>query len=100
MQNENLLAIANKYSNIAGDYAANVWEGVQHYLLDSGICTDAFSVADAERVVAAKLQEFSYDNGLQEINEAVKAADGGADLDCVQCIAAIEAEGYDAMEAL
>lgn len=86
-------AVIAKYSAIEGDYEANVWDGVIHYYEDSGICTDAFSTQDAERV--AKLdEEFVNENGLDDINEAVKALDGGEDLDCVKCIAEAEAAGY------
>lgn len=106
MQNA-LNNVIAKYSNIEGNYEANVWDGVQHYLTDSGICTDAFSVQDAERVEAAGLYEededgicFAYDNGLEDISEAVKAHDGGLDLDCVLCIKEIEELGYDAAELL
>ena len=96
MQNVNLnalTAVIAKYSAMEGDYEATVWDGVIHYYEDSGICTDAFSTQDAERV--EKLDEdFVYDNGLLDINDAVKALDNGEDLDCVKCIAEAEAAGY------
>ena len=101
MQNA-LNNIIVKYSAIAGNYAANVYEGVEHYMLDSGICTDALSVGDAERIEAAGLYEegedgicFVYDNGLYAINEAVKAHDGGLDLDCIMCLQELEAAGVN-----
>lgn len=96
MQNVNataLNAVIAKYSVIEGDYEANVWDGVIHYYEDSGICTDALSAQDAERVALLD-EEFVYDNGLLDINDAVKELDNGDDLDCVKCIAEAEAAGY------
>lgn len=89
-----------KYTAIAGDYADNVYAGVEHYMLDSGICTDALSVQDAERIAAAGLYEggedsFVNNNGLDEINEAVKTADGGTDLDCIQCLQELDEAGFE-----
>ena len=93
VNNTALNAVIAKYSAIEGDYEANVWEGVEHYMFDSCICTDAFSVQDAERV--AKLDEdFVYESGLLDINDAVKALDNGDDLDCVKCMEEAEATGY------
>jgi hypothetical protein len=84
-----------KYRAIPGDYENTVWDGVEHYMLDSGICTDAFSVQDAERVYSLLDEEFVYDNGIDDINEAVKAKDNGLDLDCVLCLQELEQLGFD-----
>lgn len=98
-------AIVDKYSNIDGDYEATVLQGVWHAYCDSGIMTDALSVEDAERCERAGLYEENEDGEraidsmcLDEINAAVRAADNGSDLDCVQCINAITALGVDIEE--
>jgi len=85
--------VVAKYTAIEGDYEANVYEGCEHYMLDSGIFTDAFSVKDALRVQAAEID--CDEMGLTECNELVKAFDNGDDLDCVQCINELEALGFD-----
>lgn len=69
-------------------------------MLDSGICTDALSVQDAERIAAAGLyaggeDSFVNNNGLDEINEAVKTADGGTDLDCIPCLQELAEAGFE-----
>ena len=42
-----LQTIVNKYANIEGDYSTTLLQGVAHYKCDSGIMSDAYSVADA-----------------------------------------------------
>jgi len=42
-----LQTIVNKYANIEGDYSSTMLQGIAHYKCDSGILTDAYSVADA-----------------------------------------------------
>lgn len=93
VNNTALNAVIAKYSAIEGDYEANVWDGVIHYYEDSGICTDAFSTQDAERVALLD-EDFVYESGLLDINDAVKELDNGDDLDCVKCIVEAEATGY------
>jgi hypothetical protein len=90
--------IVDMFTAIAGDYEDNVLKGVWHAYCDSGIMTDALSVEDAARISAAKLTDYADENGLDDINAAVKAYDNGADLHCVQCINAITALGYDVEE--
>ena len=88
--------IFSVFNAIAGDYEATVLQGVWHAYCDSGILSDAFSVEDAERVNAANID---YDKmQLAEINAAVSAFDNGDDLDCVKCVNAIIALGYDVKE--
>lgn len=89
--------IVNVFNAIDGDYEATVLQGVWHAYCDSGIMTDAFSVNDAERVNAAKI-DLDEVFALEDINAAVKAFDNGNDLDCVQCVNAITALGYDVEE--
>ena len=86
-------AVIAKYSAIEGNYEANVFKGCVHYLCDSGIFADAFSVQDAERVEQAGVD--CDEMGMLDCNELVKAHDGGEDLDCVKCIAELEALGYE-----
>lgn len=94
MQNATAInATIAKFTAIEGDYEANVFEGCVHYLCDSGICTDAFSVEDALRVASADIGDDDF--GLHDYNDAVKAFDNGDDLDCVKCIAQLEALGYE-----
>jgi hypothetical protein len=90
--------IVNTFTAIAGDYEDNVLRGVWHAYCDSGIMADAFSVNDAKRIAKAKLNDFADENGLQEISDAVNAIDNKGELDCVKCINAIEALGYDVEE--
>ena len=42
-----LQTIVNKYANIEGDYSSTMLQGIAHYKCDSGILTDAYSIADA-----------------------------------------------------
>lgn len=96
MQNVNATAVnavIAKFSAIEGDYEANVYDGCVHYVLDSGIFADAFSVQDAERVAQAGLD--CDEMGLLDCNALVKAHDGGEDLDCVQLFNALEALGVE-----
>jgi hypothetical protein len=88
MQSKQVQAIVDTFNAIAGDYEDTVLQGVWHAYCDSGIMTDAFSVNDAKRVNAANI-DLEETFALDEINDAVKAFDNGADLDCVQCINAI-----------
>lgn len=97
--------IVSVFNAIDGNYEATVLQGVWHAFCDSGIMTDAFSVNDSERINAAGLYKededgmcFAYENGLEDINAAVKAFDNGDDLDCVKCVNAIIALGYDVEE--
>ena len=90
--------IVDTFTAIAGDYEDNVLRGVWHAYCDSGIMADAFSVNDAKRIAKAKLNDFADENGLQEISDAVNAIDNKGELDCVKCVNAIEALGYDVEE--
>jgi len=87
--------IVDTFTAIKGDYEDNVLRGVWHAYCDSGIMTDALSVRAAKRIAKAKLTDYADENGLDDINAAVKAYDNGNDLDCVKCINAITALGYD-----
>jgi hypothetical protein len=100
-------AIIAQWQHVAGDYASTMLYGIVHAFCDSGICTDALSVDDAKRAFAAGLYNsnsdddcdaFIHNNGLDEINAAVVAYDGGAALQCVQvtnAIAAVADENTD-----
>jgi hypothetical protein len=97
MQNVNTTAVnalIAKYSAIKGDYEDNVYDGCVHYVLDSGIFTDAFSEQDAERVAQAGI-DCDIDICIVECNERVKAYDGGNDLDCIQLFNELEALGVE-----
>ena len=90
--------IVNTFTAIKGNYEETVLQGVWHAYCDSGIMTDALSDNDALRIAKAKLNDYADENGLDDINAAVKAHDNGDDLDCVKCINAITALGYDVEE--
>ena len=95
MQNVTLLNAINvllaKYSNIEGDYSSTLIQGVAHFMLDSGIYSDSFSVADA-KLIAARTTHIEYDS--EEWHEAVHAMQ---DLQCNNLLAAINAlhDTYD-----
>lgn len=82
-------AIFNKFNAISGNYELTVMQGVWHAFCDSGIMTDAFSIRDAKRVNAAKI-DLDKVFALDDINALVKDKDNGEDLDCVQCVNAIK----------
>ena len=42
-----LQSLVNKWKNIEGDYSSTMLQGIAHYMCDSGIQTDAYSIADA-----------------------------------------------------
>ena len=90
--------IVDTFTAIAGDYECNVLRGVWHAYCDSGIMTDALSIKDAKRIKKAKLSDYADENSLFDISNAVNAGDNKGELDCVKCINAIEALGYDVEE--
>ena len=45
-QKNELCAIVKKWANIKGDYCDTLLQGIAHYKCDSGIQTDAYSLAD------------------------------------------------------
>lgn len=94
MQQSNM--IVQKWAAVEGDRFSSMLKGVVHTYCDSNIWSDAFSVNDAERVAAAGLWEANEDDvivaaecGLEAINDAVIAHDGGPELDCIQCASEI-----------
>jgi hypothetical protein len=91
MQNTTLLskvdALVKQYKGIEGWYASTLIFGVAHYMLDSGIHSDSWSMADADKVEQRVGWESEQsDDELDDWYEAVHAMD---DLDCNKLLNAV-----------
>jgi len=84
--------LLEKYKCIEGDYEETLIKGVWHYMCDSGINTDAFSVEDAEAVERdfAHLKELNEDGDEEETDEWYEAVDA-AELQCNAVLAKLSA---------
>ena len=81
-----LQTIVNKYKNIEGDYSVTMLQGIAHYKCDSGIMTDAYSVADAI-YIDKNLSKYYGEEGDDTTDAFMEALDKNVNkLQFLQCV--------------
>ena len=81
-----LQTIVNKYTNIEGDYSTTLLQGVAHYKCDSGIMSDAYSVADAI-YIDKNLSKYYGEEGDDTTDAFMEALDANVNnLQFLQCV--------------
>ena len=81
-----LQTIVNKYANIEGDYSSTMLQGIAHYKCDSGIMTDAYSVADAI-YIDKNLSKYYGEEGDNTTDAFMEALDANINkLQFLQCV--------------
>ena len=64
-QKNELCAIVKKWANIKGDYCDTLLQGIAHYKCDSGIQTDAYSLADVLYIKKNATKECYDEDGYE-----------------------------------